>query len=77
MADVVRKICDLCRTEGGVSEILIAPRLESSRPWGVDLCPRCYEDRFGDLYRVSHPVKRSNLRPQLRLSETKIGPENL
>lgn len=77
MADVVRKLCDLCHTENDVAEIMVAPRFEKSKPWGIDLCAGCYQNRFGDLFRASHPVKRSNLKPQLRLRETVIGPENL
>lgn len=77
MADVMRKLCDLCHTEKDVAEVMVAPRFEKSRPWGIDLCPDCYQQRLGDLFLASHPVKRSNLRPQVKIVETPITEENL
>lgn len=70
MATVPRKVCDLCRTDQDVDECMIVYQYQKSRPWAVDLCQRCYEQRFGDLLKKAHPVHRSNIKPQYRIEET-------
>jgi hypothetical protein len=77
MATVARKVCDMCLSEKDVEELVISYKFEAGKPWAVDLCGRCYEARFSDLVHKSRPVKRANLRPQYRIKETVLRPEQL
>lgn len=77
MATVARKVCDSCRSEENVDECIVSYHFEEGKPWAVDLCERCFLKRLGDLVGKSHSVKRSNLRPQYRMVETKITEKQL
>jgi hypothetical protein len=77
VATVSRKVCDTCGSEKDVEELVISYKFEAGKPWSVDLCGRCYTTRFSDLMDKSRPVKRANLRPQYRIKETVLRPEQL
>lgn len=70
MATVARRVCDLCGNEDGVEELIVSYRFQEGKPWGLDLCPECYELRFGGLVDLSHPIRRTQIRPQYRVRET-------
>lgn len=75
MATVPKKVCDLCRTDNDVDECVVVYRYERGKPWGVDLCRSCFHQRFGDLQKKSHPVRRANIRPQYRVIRTDFPDE--
>lgn len=77
MATVAKKVCDLCGSDDNVDELFAAYRFEESMPWGLDLCEPCYHEKFGAFVAKSHPVKRTTIRPQIRVVETVLEPEQL
>ncbi len=77
MATVPKKVCDLCRSDRDIEECVVVYRYGKSRPWGVDLCQACYDQRMGDLIKLSHTVKRANIRPQYKMVESVLTPEQL
>lgn len=77
MGTMSRRFCDICHTDQDVDECTIVYSYGRRRPWAVDLCPACYEAKMGDLIKKSHPVKRSNVRPQGTIEETILRPEQL
>ena len=78
MVTVAKGVCDVCREESDtVDECMVVYNWQDAAPWGVDLCEECYEDVFGDLFEVGHPVKRANVRPQYRIVETEVTEEQL
>lgn len=77
MATVAKKICDKCRSDQDVTEVVIIKSWRKSTPYGVDLCGACYREIFTGLEKKSHPVKHSNVRPPVRMKETILTPAQL
>lgn len=77
MAEVTSRVCDSCGKGKDVDTLTIVYRFGEQPPWDVDLCQRCYEHRFKDLLPKARKTKRHTTRPQYRLVQTPIGPENL
>lgn len=77
MATVARKVCDRCRNASSVDVMMVVYKYQDSSPWEVDLCADCYEDLLGPLRKVSRPAKRANVKPQYRMTETILTPEQL
>ncbi len=77
MATVSRRVCDQCRSDGGVEEVVIVKKWGKTVPYGVDLCDACYTTIFAPLEKKSHPVKQANVRPPTRLKETILTPAQL
>lgn len=77
VATVAKRVCDQCRTDEGVDEVVIVKKWGKTVPYGVDLCGDCYTTIFALLEKKGHPVKQSNVRPPTRLKETILTPAQL
>lgn len=77
MAIVSKTICDMCRADVDVFQLVVSYDRAARAPWEIDLCVSCYQDRLGELIQAGRPASVSNLRPQARVRKTTITPENL
>lgn len=77
VATVAKRVCDLCRTDENVDEVVVVRKWRKSTPYGVDLCASCYTTTLGMLEKKGHPVKQSNVRPPVRMKETILTPAQL
>lgn len=77
MATVAKKICDRCNSDEQVGEVVVVREYGTTLPYGIDLCGGCYDAVFAGVEAKGHKVKRANIRPQSRMTETTLTPEQL
>lgn len=74
---MAKLVCDTCSSTSDVEECMVSYRFGTAAPWAVDLCDDCYRKHFGALFKRSHPVRRTLLKPQIRVKRTEVTPEQL
>lgn len=70
-------LCDVCRSEENVRDLTILNGYGMSEPWTIDLCNRCFQERFSDLLELGRVARVNRLRPQRRASKIEIDESNL
>lgn len=69
--------CDLCGALNDVDTLTVQYEHKRLKQWQADVCFKCYEDRFGDLVKVSRKPEKSTSPQRYRFQKTEITDENL
>lgn len=77
MATVQVTRCDVCGSDKQVDKLVVVYHYRKGRPWEVDICASCYEDRFGDVIKKGRRPEINNVRPQHKFKKIAITEDNL